>query len=560
MAGELISMSGKEFDRLEVFRRVLEGRLTRSQGGEQLGLSERQVRRLCKALEISGPAGIASKKRGRPSNHRLPQALHERAVAIVRERYVDFGPTLANEKLGELHDVRVSRETLRSWMAAAGIWTTKRERLRQPHQPRHRRECLGELVQIDGCDHEWFENRGPRCSLLVYVDDATGNIMELRFVHSESAFDYFRSTADYLKLHGKPVAFYSDKHSIFCVHAEGTTGPAKGVTQFGRALGELNIDIICANTPQAKGRVERMNKTLQDRLVKELRLRGISSMNAGNAFLPEFSLDYNRRFARPPRSAHNAHRPLRADEDLARIFTWKEERTLSGNLTVHYKRGTYLIERSPENIALARKQVVVREWEDGRVEIHAGGRTLPYSLFDQNPVVSQGAVVENKRLGAVLSVIQVSQAKRDRKRMGAADRNPDLRRGEEPEQGGGGAAASQQGHAGLPRLRPARARADVHQLGHPARALLRQPGRRRQTRRPRASCARRCLRLARPLGGAFARHRSEPRRRERVDHPRLEPSKRGVCVRSGPATTRRRSPPAPRFERAQKAGAVMRGA
>jgi hypothetical protein len=146
-------------------------------------------------------------------------------------------------------------------------------------------------------------------------------------VPSESAFDYFRSTIAYLKRHGRPVAFYSDKHSIFRVYAEGATGRSKGVTQFGRALGELNIDIICANSPQAKGRVERMNKTLQDRLVKELRLRGIATMEAGNAYLPTFMDDYNRRFGRPPRNAHDAHRPLRGDEDLRRIFSWQEERT-----------------------------------------------------------------------------------------------------------------------------------------------------------------------------------------------------------------------------------------
>jgi hypothetical protein len=161
--------------------------------------------------------------------------------------------------------------------------------------------------------------------------------MELRFVKSESAFDYFASTHAYLERHGKPVAFYSDKHSIFRVHHDGSTGRARGVTQFGRALTELNIDIICANSPQAKGRVERMNKTLQDRLVKELRLHGISTMEAGNGFLPEFMEDYNRRFGRAPKSAHDAHRQLRGDEDLSRIFTWQEERTMSRNLVVHFK-------------------------------------------------------------------------------------------------------------------------------------------------------------------------------------------------------------------------------
>jgi hypothetical protein len=425
MALELVTMSTREIDVLDVIRKVHEQRLTQVKAGGLLGLSNRQVRRLCVRYERDGAAGLVSRQRGRPSNHRLPGELRDRAVAIVRERYADFGPTLAHEKLLEVHDIRVGRETLRKWLAAAGLWTTRRERLKQPHQPRHRRDCYGELVQIDGCDHEWFEGRGPRCTLLVYVDDATGKLMELRFVESESAFDYFRSTEAYLRRHGKPVAFYSDKHSIFRVNAEGATGRSKGVSQFGRALGELNIDLICANSPQAKGRVERMNQTLQDRLVKELRLRDIATMETGSAFLPEFIDDYNRRFARPARNPHDAHRPLRADEDLYRIFTWQEERTLSQNLTVHYKRVTYLIERSTENLALARKRVVVHEWDDGRIELHCQGRKLPYSVFDNDQVVSQGAIVENKRLGAVLSLIQVGQADRDRERL--AKKGPTLR-------------------------------------------------------------------------------------------------------------------------------------
>lgn len=195
---------------------------------------------------------------------------------------------LAREKLLERHDLAIGRETLRKWMGTAGIWLPRRERLRQAHQPRHRRECRGELVQIDGCDHEWFEGRGPRCALLVFVDDATGDLMELRFVRSESTFDYFASTRAYLARHGRPVAFYSDKHAIFRVTRAHAAGQQRGVTQFKRAPADLDIEIICANSPQAKGRVERMNKTLQDRLVKELRLRAISTMETGNAFLPEF--------------------------------------------------------------------------------------------------------------------------------------------------------------------------------------------------------------------------------------------------------------------------------
>jgi len=417
VAQELVKMSSKELDRLAIIRRVVEGPLTQAKAGELIGLSERQVRRLCTAFEECGPAGLVSGKRGLPSNRRLPEELRSSAIEIVRERYCDFGPTLACEKLLELHDVRVSRETLRAWLIGAGIWIPRREQTRTAHQPRHRRECLGELVQIDGCEHAWFEGRGPGCTLLVYVDDATGRMMELRFVKSESAFDYFASTSGYLQRHGKPVAFYSDKHSIFRVNHEGSTGRARGVTQFGRALTELNIDIICANSPQAKGRVERMNKTLQDRLVKELRLRGVSTMEAGNAFLPEFMADYNQRFGRTPKNAHDAHRPLRGDEDLSRIFSWQEERTMSRNLVVHFKRVTYLVEPGPETLPFGGKRVRVFEWEDGRVEIRCEGRLLPASPFDKNRCVDQGAIVENKRLGAVLSVMQASQLQRDQARL-----------------------------------------------------------------------------------------------------------------------------------------------
>jgi hypothetical protein len=235
-------MSAKELDRLEVLGRVAERRLTQRQAVEQLGLSERQVRRLCRALGHHGAAGLVSRKRGRPSNRKLPAAVREKAVALVRERYADFGPTLAGEKLAAQHGVAVSTETLRQWMIGADLWVPRAQRPRRAHQPRHRRSCLGELVQIDGCEHAWFEDRGPQCTLLTYVDDATSRLMELRFAASESAFDYFASTRAYLERDGKPVAFYSDKASIFRVSAPEARSTA-GITQFSRALSELNIDI-----------------------------------------------------------------------------------------------------------------------------------------------------------------------------------------------------------------------------------------------------------------------------------------------------------------------------
>jgi transposase len=415
-AGDL-TMSAKELDRLEIIGRVVERRLTQRKAADRLGLSLRQVERLCRAFRTDGAAGLVSRKRGRPSNRKLTAALRERTLDLVRGRYADFGPTLACEKLAERHGVGISRETLRHWMIAAGLWIPRAQRARRAHQPRHRRSCLGELVQIDGCDHAWFEDRGPKCTLLVYVDDATSRLMELRFVASESAFDYFTSTRAYLEQHGKPAAFYSDKASIFRV-ASPRDPKRSGNTQFGRALSELNIDILCANTPQAKGRVERTHLTLQDRLVKELRLRSLSTPEAGNAYLPEFLATYNERFAREPPIPHDAHRPLRDDEDLDLIFTWQEQRKLSRNLTLNYKRVVYLVEPRPETFALAGKRCRVHEHEDGRIELHHAGQRLPCRVFfDKQPRVAQGAVVANKRLGAVLSKIRSDQQERDRRRL-----------------------------------------------------------------------------------------------------------------------------------------------
>jgi transposase len=413
-AGNL-TMSAKELDRLEIIGRVIERRLTQRKAAERLGLSLRQVERLCRAFRTDGAAGLVSRKRGRSSNRKLSAALRERAIELVRGRYSDFGPTLACEKLTEQHGFEISRETLRRWMIDAGLWISRSQRPRRAHQPRHRRSCPGELVQIDGCEHLWFEDRGPKCTLLVYVDDATSRLMELSFVASESAFDYFASTRAYLERHGKPVAFYSDKATIFRVPSRKNGSNGRGITQFGRALSELNVDILCANTPQAKGRVERAHLTLQDRLVKELRLRAISTPEAGNAYLPTFRDDYNRRFGREPLNPHDAHRPLRDDEDLDLIFTWQEERKLSRNLTFHYRRVMYLVKPGPDTLPLAGQRCRVHEHEDGSIEVRHADRLLPCRiLFDKTPHVLQGAIVANKRLGAVLSQIRRDQQERDR--------------------------------------------------------------------------------------------------------------------------------------------------
>lgn len=257
----LLTMSDKELSRLEVIKEVLDKRLKQKDAASILGIGIRQFQRLVKAYQHQGPEGLISRRRGRPSNRRYPEPMKEYGLFLIKRHYLDFGPTLAAEKLAARHDVNVSVETLRQWMIAAQIWVPRKERSKRVHQPRGRRDCLGELVQIDGSEHRWFEERGPECTLLVYIDDATGRLMELRFVPSETTFDYFISTRRYIETHGKPVAFYSDKHAIFRINKAGATS-GTGMTQFGRALYELNIEIICANSSPAKGRVERMNKTL----------------------------------------------------------------------------------------------------------------------------------------------------------------------------------------------------------------------------------------------------------------------------------------------------------
>ncbi|MEI9916125.1 MAG: ISNCY family transposase [Methylovirgula sp.] len=322
-------------------------------------------------------------------------------------------PTLGRlwrpRKLSEQHGYRVSRETLRKWMIEDGLWLRRKDRRKIVHQPRHRRDCLGELVQIDGCEHWWFEERGPQCTLLVFVDDATSRIMQLKFVASESAFAYFQATREYLERHGKPTAFYSDKHSVFRVSKTHAAG-GDGMTQFGRALHELNIDILCANSSQAKGRVERAHQTLQDRLVKEPRLARISDIDAANAFLDWFTADYNARFGKLPRNDKNLHRPLGPADDLDGSFAWREERTVTFNLTVQYDRVMFLLEPNEVTRGLARKRVWIYDFPDGRVEVRHNGKSLPYTTFDRVARIDQGPIVENKRLSEALNICRELQA------------------------------------------------------------------------------------------------------------------------------------------------------
>jgi len=408
MALGWVTMSTRELNQIEVLSQIADRRITVEVGADLMALSERQVYRLLSRFREDGAPAIRHKARGRPPNNRIHAAKRDYALALVRENYADFGPTLAAEMLAERHDFTVSRETLRTWMSEAGIWLSRRQR-RTFHQPRRRRECLGELVQIDGSDHRWLEDRGDPCTLLVFIDDATSTFLALRFVPSESTFSYFEALEGYLQTHGRPVAFYSDKHSIFRVAKQDAEAGA-GVTQFGRALSDLNIEILCANSSEAKGRVERANRTLQDRLVKELRLEGINDIEAANAFLPSFMQRFNGKFAKAPARSDNLHRALNVEpERLSTILCWREKRYVGKQLTFSYERKRIILEENDTTRGLVGKHVDTFAFPDGQFQVRWRGMLLPYSVFDKDQRVHHAAVTENKRLSAVLAQVMQQQ-------------------------------------------------------------------------------------------------------------------------------------------------------
>jgi transposase len=377
-------------------QRLKEKRIGQKEAAHLLGVSVRQVKRLWQQYRKAGAKGLVSARRGKASNHRLEARVVQQALDLIQEKYADFGPTLAHEKLVEGHELQISRESVRKLMIVEGMWKPRRAKPAEVHQLRERRACFGELIQIDGSDHAWFEERGERCTLLVFIDDATGKLVELWFVEEETFFGYCEAGRHYFERDGKPLAFYSDRHGIFRVNMPQPLGTTPGLTQFGRAMQELDIQIICAHSPQAKGRVERVIQTLQDRLVKELRLRNISTIEAANAFLPEFRADFNRRFAVPARSTHDAHRPLLPSDNLDLILTHQKMSVLSKNLTVQYHKIIYQIQTERPTYALQKAPVTICENAKGEVTILYNNQPLAYTTYKKLP--PQAEVLDTKQL------------------------------------------------------------------------------------------------------------------------------------------------------------------
>jgi hypothetical protein len=336
------------------------------------------VRRLVRRVEQEGAQGLVHRGRGQPSNRRIPATVKATGLKLYATRYGDFGPTLAAEKLAERHGITISDETLRGWLLENGVDHFRRRK--RPHRAwRERRAHVGELIQLDGSHHDWFEGRGPRCVLMAYIDDASSRVFA-RFEAYEGTIPAMDSFQGYIRQHGIPLAVYADKHTTYRSPAEPTIEEQLAGTepqsQFGRALKELGVELIAAHSPQAKGRVERLFKTFQDRVTKELRLAEVSTLAAANAFLKSYLPIYNRRFAVPPAQAADLHRPRPARGELDRILCIKTKRVLRRDWTVAHNGHLYQVQTN-----VRATQVVIEERVDGTLRITHQGHGLAYALI-----------------------------------------------------------------------------------------------------------------------------------------------------------------------------------
>ena len=376
MDEERIAMSQRERDVVKVMAEVEAGDRTQREAARLLRRTIRQIRRIQRRLESEGDQGVIHKLRGRPSNRRIDPGHRQRVLDAYKADYGDFGPTLAAEKLTE-RGLAVAGCTLRLWLLAEGLWERKRQRDKHRRR-RARRECFGELVQADGSLHDWLEGRGPWLTLLVMIDDATSKVVA-RFAPAESTEGYFDLLGRYLRKHGRAVAYYTDRHSVFWGE-DRTDDPKPAQTQFRRALDELGIEWIPAHSPQAKGRVERFNQTAQDRLVKELRLAKATTIEQANEVLETMFLPlFNRRYTVKPASANNAHRPIHQAMDLAAILSVQDTRTVGNDYTFRLDNRVYQLPPPPLP-GLRRGQVIIEQRLDGSMHVRFQKHYLTFQI------------------------------------------------------------------------------------------------------------------------------------------------------------------------------------
>lgn len=379
---DTVTMSAKELRRVHVLRQLQEKRITQREAGEMLQLTDRQIRRLLGRVNAAGDQGLVHRGRGKPSNRRIAAPVKAKVLRLYAAQYGDFGPTLAAEKLAERHGMPISAKTLRGWLLENGVEHFRRRK--RPHRTwRERRAHVGELIQLDGSHHDWFEGRGPRCVLMAYIDDASSRVFA-RFYEYEGTIPALDSFQCYIRQQGIPLAVYADKHTTYRSPAEPTVeeqlAGTKPQSQFGRALAELGVELIAAHSPQAKGRVERLFKTFQDRVIKELRLAAVSTLDAANAFLTGYLPIYNRRFAVPPAQTADLHRPRPARGELDRILCIKTKRVLRRDWTVAHNGHLYQVQTN-----VRATQVVMEERVDGTLRITHQGHVLAYARIAARP-------------------------------------------------------------------------------------------------------------------------------------------------------------------------------
>jgi len=383
----VISMSLKETERIAIMDNLIAKRIKQKHASKQLGISIRQVQRMVRRYKREGISGLIHQSRGRVGNRSMKQEQKAQIIDLIKKQYPDFGPTFTAEKLAERDNIIVSRETVRQLMMQEQLWKEKQRKVVVIHTYRERRSCVGELVQLDGSPHRWFEDRADPCTLIAYIDDSTSRIMDGAFMDYEGTFTLFATTEHYLNTYGKPVSLYVDKHSTYRINRQATVEEELKdflpQSQFGRAMDQLRIEVIFANSPQAKGRVERMFETLQDRLVKELRLAGICTKEDGTKYFREVYIPkHNAKFAVPPKELVNAHRALLPAEDLSRIFTVQTNRIVSRTLVVQYKNTRYQLDTTGAyNYLVKNNNILIEENSVGELKFRHKDKTIPYAII-----------------------------------------------------------------------------------------------------------------------------------------------------------------------------------
>lgn len=385
---EVLEMGQEDIKRHHVIRNVLERRTTQQEAGRILGLCERQIRRLCAKVRTWGARGVLHALKGRPSNHQADPEVLERALcALHSPRWEGFGPKFAQEKLGQLCGIGLSDETIRKLMSQVDLWHPRQPKARH-RQWRERRHSVGMMTQLDGSEHDWFEGRGPKCALIIFIDDAKSEVLYGEFAPVEETLTLFRATQAYLQRRGRPESFYVDRDSIYKVNHFNPDCAVwrtdEPMTQFGRAMKELGIEVIFAYSPQAKGRVERGFATHQDRLVKELRLRGISNIADANRFLWETYIpEHNARFAVPAAKPGDFHRPLNGSQRLDQILAIHTERTVFNDFTVRHDNKFFQILKDQPLVIRPKQKIEIEDRLDGSMHMRFKGAYLSFKPIEK---------------------------------------------------------------------------------------------------------------------------------------------------------------------------------